>query len=100
MYLQKSVQYHRGDFVGQNEEGNLFKVIVDSMITSLKKSIPAVIRSLPEIKITGKWLKCKINKCILDLAEAGYKVCAVITNSHPSDASAFKRLHEIPYLLE
>ena len=28
MYLQKSVQYHSGDFVGQNEEGNLFKGIV------------------------------------------------------------------------
>ena len=28
MYLQKSVQYHSGDFVGQNEEGNLFEGIV------------------------------------------------------------------------
>ena len=28
MYLQKSVQYHSGDFVGQDEEENLFKGIV------------------------------------------------------------------------
>ena len=85
MYLQKSVQYHSGDFVGQDEEGNLFKGIVDFMITSFKRSIPIVIRYLPEIKITGEWLKCEINKCILDLAEVGYKVRVVITDDHPSN---------------
>ena len=85
MYLQKSVQYHSGDFVGQDEEGNLFKGIVVFMIVSLKKSVPIVIRSLPETKITGEWLKCEINKCILDLAEVGYKVRVVITDDHPSN---------------
>ena len=95
MYLQKSVQYHSGDFVEQDEEGNLFKGIVVFMIVSLKKSVPIVIRSLPETKITGEWLKCKINNCILDLAEAGFKVRAVITDDHPSNVNAFTRLHEI-----
>ena len=63
MYLQKSVQYHSGDFVGQNEEGT-----VVFMIVSLKKSTQIVIRFPPETKITGEWLECEINKCILDLA--------------------------------
>ena len=90
MYLQKSVQYHSGDFVRQDEEG-----IVVFMIVSLKKSIQIVIRSLPETKITGKWLKCEINKCILDLAEGRFKVCAVITDDHPSNVYAFTRVHEI-----
>ena len=63
MYLQKSVQYHSGDFVGQNEEGT-----VVFMTVSLKKSIQIVIRFPPETKITGEWLECEINKCILDLA--------------------------------
>ena len=71
MYLQKPFHYHSGDLVGQDGKGNLFEGIADFMITSLKKSIPIVIRSLPEIKITGEWLKCEISKCILDLAEVG-----------------------------
>ena len=87
MYLQKSVQYHSGDFLGQDEEGNLFKETVVFMIVSLKKSIPIVIRSLPETKITGEWLKCEINKCILNLAEPGFKVRAVITAVHPSNVN-------------
>ena len=32
MYLQKSVLYHSGHSVGQDEEGNLFKGIVDFVI--------------------------------------------------------------------
>ena len=57
MYLQKSVQYHSSDFVGQDEEGNLFNGMVFFMIVSLIKSVSIVIRSLPETKITGEWLK-------------------------------------------
>ena len=46
MYLQISVQYQSGGFVGQDEEGYLSKGIVVFMIVSLKKYIPIVIRSL------------------------------------------------------
>ena len=56
MYLQKSVQYHRGDFVEQDKEGSLFKGIVVSMIVFLKKFLPIVIRSLSETKINGESL--------------------------------------------
>ena len=85
MYLQKSVHYHRVDFVGQDEGGNLFKGIAVFMIVSLK-SIQIVIHSLPETKITGKWLKCEVNKCILDLAKVGFKVRSVMQNSKRSQA--------------
>ena len=91
-YLQKFVQYHSGDFVGQDEEG-----IVVLMIVSLKKPIQIVIRSLPETKITGEWLKCETNKCILNLAEGRFKVCAVITDDHPLNVNVFTRVHEIFY---
>ena len=64
------------------------------MIVSLKKSIPVVIGSLPEAKITSKWLKCEINKYILGLAEVGFKVRAA-NDDHPSNVNAFTRLHEI-----
>ena len=65
------------------------------MIVSLKKSIPIVIRPLHKTKITAELLKFEINKCILDLAEVGIKVRAVITDDHPSNINAFTRLHKI-----
>ena len=65
------------------------------MTVFLKNSIPIVIPSLPEIKIDGEWLKCEINKCILDLADVGFKVRAVVTDDHPSNVKAFTRLQEI-----
>ena len=82
------MQYQSGDIVGQDEEGHLFKGIVVFMIASLKKSVPIVIRSLPETKITGEWLKCEIN---------GFKVRAFITDEIllPSNVNAFTRMHEI-----
>ena len=95
MYLQISVQYHSDDFVGQDEEGNLFKRIVVFMIVSLKNFVPIVIRSLPETKIISEWLKWEINKSILDLAEVGFKAWAVITNDHPSNVNTFTGQHEI-----
>ena len=42
IYLQKSIQFHGGNFIGWNEEGTLYKGIVVFMIMSLKKSIPFV----------------------------------------------------------
>ena len=94
MYLQKSVQYHSGDFVGQDDDGILYKGIIVFMIVSLKKSTPLVIRSIPETKISGEWLKLEIEKCITDLSNVGFKVRAVITDDHPANVNAFSRLHD------
>ena len=46
-YLQKDSQY-------QENEGNLYKDVVTFMINSLKKSIPFVIKAIPEINMEGK----------------------------------------------
>ena len=59
MYLQKSVQHHSGNFVGKDEEGNLYTEIVDFIIASLKQSVPFVVKSLQEVLISGDWLKQK-----------------------------------------
>ena len=82
MSLQKSVQYHSGDFVGQGEEGNLFKGVF------MFVSISIVIRSYGT-KITEEWLKCEISQCVLDLAEVGFRVSAAVTDDHPSNVNAF-----------
>jgi hypothetical protein len=92
--VAKTVQYHSGDFVGQDEDGDLYKGIVVFMIVSLKKSIPLV-SSRPEIKITGEWLKSAINNCIFNLNEVGFKVRAIITDNHPSNVTAFSLLHKM-----
>ena len=57
MYLQKSVQFHSDNFTGRNEERTLYKGIVVSMIVSLENSITFVIKSSPDVTITGEWLK-------------------------------------------
>ena len=54
MRLQKSVQYHSTNFSGQDEEGNIYKGIVNFMIVTLKQSIPVVIKSYPETKMNRK----------------------------------------------
>ena len=43
MYLQKAVQYQAREYVGGDEEGNLYKGIVAFMVVGLKQSIPLVV---------------------------------------------------------
>ena len=94
MYLQKSVQYHGGHFVGQDEDGNLYKGIVVFMIVSLKQSLPCVIKSIPETTISGEWLRKEIDECIFNLQNSGFFVRAVVTDNHSSNVSAFSFLHK------
>ena len=93
MFLEKCVQYHGGKYVGEDEDGNIFKGIVVFMIVGLQKSIPYVVKSSPEIKITGPWLKKEIDSCIFMLQNAGFNVRAVIADDHSPNVSAFSYLH-------
>ena len=54
MYLQESTQYHSGQFYGADEDDKLYKGIIVFMLVGLKKSIPVVIRAIPEISVNGK----------------------------------------------
>ena len=60
MYLQKGTQFHGGEYIGADEDGNLYEGIVVLMIAGLKKSIPYVIKACPEISIRGDWLADEI----------------------------------------
>lgn len=71
---------------------NLYKVTVVFMISSLKKSMPIVIQSLSETRITGEWLKSEINKRAFDLVKARIYV---FTNDHPSNVNVSSRLHNM-----
>ena len=46
MYLQQGTQYDGGSYVGEDEEGNLYKGIVVFMIIGLQNSVPYVVKSI------------------------------------------------------
>ena len=56
MYLQKSTQYHGGEYVGADSNGDLFSGINVFMIVGLQKSVPIVVRASPETKMNGESL--------------------------------------------
>ena len=89
MFLRKMAQYFAGKYIGENEEGKLFSGIVCFMIVGLKQNIPFVVKSSPEISVTGKWLKEQLDDCILKLKERGFRVRAVVADNHKSNVSAF-----------
>ena len=62
------------------------------IINTLKKSIPFVIKAIPEIKIEGQWLSEHIDNCITSLNSVGYNVCAIISDNHSTNVLAFKCL--------
>ena len=53
-------QYHSGEYVGADEEGNMYKEIVAFMIVGLKESIPYVVQVSPEMTFNGLWLAEKM----------------------------------------
>ena len=74
MYLQKCTQFHCGEYIGGDVEGNLYNGVVVLMIQGLKKSISFVIQALPETKITGVWLAQHISECISCLSKVGLQI--------------------------
>ena len=69
MFLQKEASYQSGDYVGEDEEGELYKGIACVMIVGLKQSVPHVIQAIPEVTITGEWLAEKISASLHSLAQ-------------------------------
>ena len=61
MYLQESTPYHSGEFYGANETGDLYKGVMVFMIVGLKKSVPVVVRAVPEVPVNGEFMihSCK-----------------------------------------
>ena len=84
MFLQKCAEYQAGVYSGTDSSGQLYKGIVSFMITGLKKNIPYVVQSLPEVTFTGKWLAKKISECIKTLHESGFSVRGVVTIIPPT----------------
>ena len=92
MYLQKSCQYHGGNFYEKDEHGEFYNGIVVFMVVGLRKSIPYVIKTLPETRIRGECLNPQIIESLCSLHTAGLYVRAVITDNHSVNVAAFSLL--------
>ena len=92
MFLQKETSYKGGEYIGEDEAGELYKGIACFMIVGLKESIPYVIQAVPEVKITGSWLANKISASIESLAKTGFTVRGVVTDNHNANVNAFNTL--------
>jgi hypothetical protein len=68
MYLQKSCEYHSGQYIGKDENGDLYNGIVVFMVVGLRKSVPFVIKCCPKIKFDGEWLADEISESITTLS--------------------------------
>ena len=69
MYLQKATQYQGGEYVGADEEGNLFKGIIVFMIVGLKKSIHMLFKPYLEqhLMVNGCLKKCRTLSIYLEV---------------------------------
>ena len=89
MYPQKCLQYQDGKIIGSDENINLFKGIMIFKIVRSKKSIPFVLKAIPEIKIEGKWLSTHVEESIQALHQTGFAVHAFVMGNHATNVSAY-----------
>jgi hypothetical protein len=64
------------------------------MIVSLKKSIPYVIKTCPEVKISGQLVFDEIVESLETLFTIGFNVRAVISDNHATNVWGFTKLIE------
>ena len=94
MYLQKRAEYSGGEYIGADEDENLYKGVVAFMVVGMKETTPYVIKASPEVTIKGKWVSEQIDGCISLLAENGFTVRSVVTDNHSTNVNAFSYLRK------
>ena len=95
MYLEKGTQYSGGEYVGADNEGNLYKGVIVFMVVGLKDSIPYVIQAIPEVTYTGKWLAEKMLQNMNNLTQAGFCIRGIVTDNHSANVNAFSTLVKV-----
>ena len=81
-----------GATVGRNDEGELYGGILNYMIVGIRKNIPFVVRSVPEVTVTGGLVKKHIEEVLTDLHNTGFNVRTVISDNHATNVSAYDSL--------
>ena len=95
IYFQNSAQYQSGEYVGVDEEGNLYKGIVAFMVVGFKLSIPFVVQAIPEVIFNGQWLAETFRNNIGNLIEFGLCIRGIVTDNQSPDANAFSAVIKI-----
>ena len=94
MYLRKKVQYSGGEYIGADKDGNLYKGIVVFMVCGLQKNLPIVVKASPETKLNGTSMSEQLEECVCTLAEASFKVRAIVADNHSANVAAFSMLRK------
>ena len=92
MYLQKSSQYHSGQYLRTDEAGEFYKGIVCFMIVGLCANVPTVVKAVPEITDNGDFIVCHLVDVIQNLTKIGFKVRATVCDDHSSNVNAYNQL--------
>ena len=92
MYLQKCEEYSGGEIIGANENNELYKGLLSFMIVGLKENVPYIIKSVPELKIGGNWIKEQILDSLNILKNIGFRVRAIVSDNHSANVLAYKLL--------
>eukprot|EP00912_Choanoflagellata_sp_UC4_P001354 UC4_evm1s837 len=91
VFLSCMEEYSSGVVVGSDAEtGELFKGILTFMIVGIggQKGSSYVIRSVPEVKITGTLISEELKAILTTLDSAGLDVRAVVSDNHKANISA------------
>ena len=80
--LQKVAQYQDGEYVGADEESNLYKGILAFMVVVMKQSITFVVQAIPKVTFNGQWLSDKVASNIENLGNAGICLRGFVVDNH------------------
>ena len=95
MQLEKATQYHKNEYIGDDDEGVLCKGIVTFMIMGLKESMPYIVQVFPGVKFRGEWLADKMSNYIGDLTSAKLCVRGIVTDNRTLNVHTFSSLAAI-----
>ena len=94
IFIQKCEENDGGRSFGTDKDSELCKGMRCFMICVLKTSVPYVIHSVLEIKISGELIKNNFFYCIETLQEIGFNVRGICCDNHPSNVSALCLLYD------
>ena len=93
--MQKSAQYQSEEYVGVDEEGNLYKGIIAFMVVGLKQSIPFAVQAILEVIFNGHWLAKRIGDNNDNVIKFGVCVRSIVTDNHAANVNTFSALIKI-----
>ena len=81
-HLSKQAHYCSGVYVGADDKGTKeTNKTLHKEIVAFMKPIPFIIKAIPEVTISGKWLSDQISDSISSLSLSGFKTRGIITDN-------------------